>query len=66
MFEKMKLRMEAADCIMRALQYLKDDATESLSYCTENDTFATNSYKVQLEALEIVEKAIYKFVVSEK
>lgn len=66
MFENMKLRMEAADCIMRTLKYLKDDTTESLSYCTENETCDINSYKVQLDALEIVEKALYKFVVSEK
>lgn len=70
MFTAMKNRINAAESIMNALKYLKDDTTSSMEvYGANTDDWSKEQYEtyaVQLAAIDCVEQALLKFVKTEK
>lgn len=70
MFTAMKNRINSAESIMNALEYLKNEVVKSMeSYGRNTDDWSKEQYQAyatQLEAIECVEQALLKFVKSEK
>lgn len=70
MFTAMKNRVNAAESIMYALGYLKNDAISSMElYSAKTDDWSKEQYEayaIQLAAIDCVEQALLKFVKSEK
>lgn len=70
MFTAMKNRITAAEAIMNALKYLKNEAETSMQDYGENtDEWSKEQYQyyaTQLSAVDCVEQALLKFVKSEK
>ena len=70
MFTAMKNRINAAESIMNALTYLKDEALDSMeTYGANTDEWSKDQYELyatQLAAIDCVEQALLKFVKTEK
>ena len=70
MFTAMKNRINAAESIMSALGYLKNDVISSMEmYGANTDEWSKEQYEVyavQLSAIDCVEQSLLKFVKSEK
>lgn len=70
MFTNLRNRINAAEAIVSALKYLKDEAINCMEAYGENtDDWSKeqyDTYAIQLAAIDIVEQALLKFVKSEK